>query len=78
MLIKRQNYDLISCPLNCSYLMKDVFPTGTPANDQTKPEIQTKSEPTEGKSSITPFGATNGESEIVGLARAKLRRGTSN
>ena len=28
--------------------------------------------------SITPFGATNGASEIVSLARAKLRRGTSN
>ena len=27
---------------------------------------------------ITPFGATNGASEIVGLACAKLRRGTSN
>ena len=27
--------------------------------------------------SITPYGATNGASEIVGLARAKLRRGTS-
>ena len=25
-----------------------------------------------------PFGATKGASEIVGLARAKLRRGTSN
>ena len=30
------------------------------------------------KTSITPFGATNGASEIVGLARVKLRRGTSN
>ena len=58
--------------------MTDVFPTVTPAIDQTKPEVQTKSEPTEGKTSITPFGATNGASEIVGLARAKLRRGTSN
>ena len=28
--------------------------------------------------SITPFGATNGASEIVSLARAKLRPGTSN
>ena len=28
--------------------------------------------------SITPFGATNGASEIVSLARAKLGRGTSN
>ena len=28
--------------------------------------------------SIAPFGATNGPSEIVSLARAKLRRGTSN
>ena len=27
--------------------------------------------------SITPFGATNGASEIVSLARAKLRPGTS-
>ena len=78
MLIKRQNYGLISCLINCSYLMKDVFPTGTPANDQNKPEIQTKSKPTEGKTSITPFGATNRASKTVGLARAKWRRGTSN
>ena len=28
--------------------------------------------------SITPFRVTNGASEMVGLARAKLRRGTSN
>ena len=28
--------------------------------------------------SKTPFGATNGASEIVSLARAKLCRGTSN
>ena len=28
--------------------------------------------------SITPFGATNGASEIVSLARAKLRPGNSN
>ena len=27
---------------------------------------------------LTPFGATNEASEIVSLARAKLRRGTSN
>ena len=30
------------------------------------------------KTSITPFGATNGASEIVSLACEKLRRGTSN
>ena len=28
--------------------------------------------------SITPFEATNGARKIVSLARAKLRRGTSN
>ena len=28
--------------------------------------------------SITPFGASNGASERVSLARAKFRRGTSN
>ena len=28
--------------------------------------------------SITPFGATNGASEIVGLVLGTLRRGTSN
>ena len=28
------------------------------------------------QTSITPFGATNGASEIVGLAHAKLRRGS--
>ena len=33
---------------------------------------------TDAITSITPFGATNGASEIVGLARGKLRRGTSN
>ena len=30
------------------------------------------------KTSKTPFEVTDGASKIVGLARAKLRRGTSN
>ena len=40
--------------------------------------ISSPPNPTQDMTSITPFGATNGASETVSLARAKLRRGTSN